>query len=1503
MSTNNLGSLTVNVVANLGQYTAPIEKAERLTQRAMRAMGISIDEFGNYTDKAMKKAVESTQQLDAQFEKLSDNLAREVALYGETSRAAQLRYDLEKGALQNLSALQKEALTDMTRRLSAMESANAAFREQAAIIQQLDSSHDQLAAGMQKEIELYGQVTRAAKLRYDLEKGSLKGLTDQQKYSLTSRASILDAMDKEAAKAREAASATKQLNSQHDQLNEVMLAQLATYGQVTRVAKLRYDMERGSLKGLTEAQKQSSLQLASQLDSLDKAAQGSMRGIRGMATGIGYQMQDIAVQLQMGTNPLMVFAQQGSQIASLFGPGGAVVGAVIAIGGALAGALLPSLFKTGAAADEVSDKIAGLVAEMDNLNDRQQKIVQTANQYRISDKAKEYDVLTKSIEAQRKEVERLNEENGFVRFNTQPMMSGMGASLPGSGLVDIENAQKLVEANRKLEESQANLVAIERELQGLRDPAKLRENLNTMQQELELLGLTSAALFDKEASQKGYTGALAEEYVYLKMVSEETEKRLKLEEEAKKSAEDAAKKAIADEKARAEAIAKTVQGMEREIALMGETSRVAQVVYDITNGIIDAKGKEVTQLTEVARAWDLATEKYKESQDQLKANEDLAKSISSYAERAEKEKEALDAWVESVDEFGGAWSRTGSIVVDALGGIGDALDDYSSKMQAIAKEQEIANQNKILFKGQTVELEKIAKAEKKLAAERTSANIKSFGAISGAASEMFSEQSKARKAFHAIEKTLAAIEIAMAIKNTATELALSATRQTAATAEAGTNVAAGGAKMFAQSGWGGFAGVAAMVAAMAALGFSSSGGGSGQSPAEIQEAQGTGTVFGSKDKSESILNAFEMYSDIGLEQLSELRGIRDALTGLSSGIALLARDFVSGGNFQGMDVSGLGTTLNDGSKLWGGAVSNILKDFDVLGVSDKILGDLFGSTKKSLKDSGLQFSDQELGDILAGNFEAYFYDTIETTKKKLFGLSKKTSSKDQLTGIDSALEDQISGIFGYIGVVVGQSVESLGVETANALEDFRISIGKVSFKDLSGEEIQAELEAIFSQQADLITEFVVPAMKEYQVMGEGLFETLTRITSEMATFNYYTDALGLNFKAVGIEAIDAQQAIAELSGGMDKLVDNMNTYYEEFFSEEERAAKQMEKLTEVFNDFGLGTVPATRAAFRQLVEGLDLTKKSDQELFSTLIALSGAFADLVDDGEIAEGFINGVRDAFSMLEASISQERKVIQDANSVAVAAITQSLQKHRALANALSSALGSMTLESEKYQEQSRRQAQAELIAANAIRRAGGPLPDLEALAPALSALSKTNTNAFSTFEDYARDFYVTQNALKELQASTGVQVSVEEQMLKNQEEYFEDEMARLDEMLEYYQKQLDVLEGVDQSVISVAEAVNKLIAAFSNAGVDVGVPLQAIIPKVVNPRMVAITEKSVTSDSFSSPVVNQSFADLLVEIRGLRGDLEVSQYAIAKNTQQSNTVLQRWEVDGMPPEREAI
>ena len=78
--------------------------------------------------------------------------------------------------------------------------------------------------------------------------------------------------------------------------------------------------------------------------------------LRGFGTGaqqIGYQVQDMVVQIQGGTSAFVAIGQQGSQLAGAFGPGGAVIGAIIALSAAVAGTLVKSLGGAKVSAEEL----------------------------------------------------------------------------------------------------------------------------------------------------------------------------------------------------------------------------------------------------------------------------------------------------------------------------------------------------------------------------------------------------------------------------------------------------------------------------------------------------------------------------------------------------------------------------------------------------------------------------------------------------------------------------------------------------------------------------------------------------------------------------------------------------------------------------------------------------------------------------------------------------------------------------------------------------------------------------------------------------------------------------------------------------------------------------------------------------------------------------------------------------------------------------------------------
>lgn len=106
---------------------------------------------------------------------------------------------------------------------------------------------------------------------------------------------------------------------------------------------------------------------AGAMNKLTPAAEGVQQATRNMSGAfgqLGYQVQDIVVQLQGGQSAFMVFAQQGSQIASAFGPAGAVYGAVIALAGAIGGALFSSITKTNEVASKLPESVKKWVEEL-----------------------------------------------------------------------------------------------------------------------------------------------------------------------------------------------------------------------------------------------------------------------------------------------------------------------------------------------------------------------------------------------------------------------------------------------------------------------------------------------------------------------------------------------------------------------------------------------------------------------------------------------------------------------------------------------------------------------------------------------------------------------------------------------------------------------------------------------------------------------------------------------------------------------------------------------------------------------------------------------------------------------------------------------------------------------------------------------------------------------------------------------------------------------------------
>lgn len=166
-----------------------------------------------------------------------------------------------------------------------------------------------------------------------------------------------------------------------------------------------------------------------------KGLNGQMRLIRGGFGQLGHQVQDVAVQLQGGTDAMIVFGQQGGQIASVFGSGGAIIGAFLAVGAALITLIKNSNAAAGSfkALKESSDKIAELFSSslLTSINDVTEELVELS-------KASEQMALTKVVLAQIKATQNLSDAQRL--FNKELVLTEQISAGTSVGLKTVDKS-------------------------------------------------------------------------------------------------------------------------------------------------------------------------------------------------------------------------------------------------------------------------------------------------------------------------------------------------------------------------------------------------------------------------------------------------------------------------------------------------------------------------------------------------------------------------------------------------------------------------------------------------------------------------------------------------------------------------------------------------------------------------------------------------------------------------------------------------------------------------------------------------------------------------------------------------------------------------------------------------------------------------------------------------------------------------------------------------------
>jgi hypothetical protein len=247
--------------------------------------------------------------------------------------------------------------------------------------------------------------------------------------------------------------------------------------------------------------------------------------------------------------------------------------------------------------------------------------------------------------------------------------------------------------------------------------------------------------------------------------------------------------------------------------------------------------------------------------------------------------------------------------------------------------------------------------------------------------------------------------------------------------------------------------------------------------------------------------------------------------------------------------------------------------------------------------------------------------------------------------------------------------------------------------------------------------------------------------------------------------------------------------------------EQRKQLQAEYDALTMTSAQQEQVALEQQRAALD---ESVRALFDQVQAIKAQKAAVEDANAAAAALLGEVDSAFLTLQRVASREKAALQASVDVHAAAVN----RLQGLAQLLNGTLNSMT--SPEQQLAQRAAAQAQIRAALVKAQAGGFLPDAESLRDALSTVTRDASDQFSSYNDYLLDLYRTQGDIAALAGITDKALTVEERSLRA----LEDQIARLDRILENGQEQIDALNGQATGLLTLSQAMDALAAAIGAA-----------------------------------------------------------------------------------------
>lgn len=635
-----------------------------------------------------------------------------------------------------------------------------------------------------------------------------------------------------------------------------------------------------------------------------------------------------------------------------------------------------------------------------------------------------------------------------------------------------------------------------------------------------------------------------------------------------------------------------------------------------------------------------------------------------------------------------------------LSALGNYKDPFEGMVASITKLASATEDYNRAMQQAKLQGQDVTKVQKYFAQQELSNIASMLGATKG----FFNEKSKGYKALQAAERTYKAFELASTLYNSSVKigsmieeglqftkligmkiagLIFGTSVDTATTGvevtNAGARATAKGMESAVNSGKdlpfpANLGAMAATVAAIAAIGVSLSGGGGsggGSVPSKASvRGQGFGTALGDNTTaSDSITKSLDGLSSISVDHLrissnvlSRLTEIRDNIGGFSSSIfqtnvelgSKLRRVEISGGNIEAVGGGGQGSIK----------YTELFSEY-----FSKTVSDLQTVIRESASSIGLSIADSFnlLPDIAIGGL------------RKLKG--------EELT-------DRLNSVFSLIAdTFVGQGLKTETIYTAS--RNIRDQLGNIIEK--GSQLTQEQLSGLSDKAKEKLVMSVKTPLDGFQQAGEGLFETLVRVSSGIEEANYYLglinrtaiqfgeiqnkngdvatnifkQSIGLSDVADGIKDIvstfqgsisdiadlynnlmmvsDGLRAIGKSSeiigfdlinsaGGVDALSGYLDSFFEDILSPTERFNELQKRVSKQFSDIGL-SLPTSVAGLRDVINSIN-----DPILLGKVLSIVPDFVDLQKAFEDAASSVGrSMSDLEDNLRESYDAEKNRLQ--------------------------------------------------------------------------------------------------------------------------------------------------------------------------------------------------------------------------------------------------------------------